>query len=164
MKPKLRKRGVQLLGATGIAVVASLIGAGAAAASSNCLPDPVGSQPFQLRITPGHGDLTTDPAASWSTRKGCPADYQNGAALAFVTGSGDAVVYHTASARVATNGNAPLSGTLNSSIGAAVDADGLQAGHAYELVVRCFNDDFDSTPVQSTFITIKSDSTGWFAW
>jgi hypothetical protein len=164
MTANLRTRGVQLLGATGIAVVASLIGAGAAAASSTCLPDPVGSQPFQLRINPGHGDMTTDPAAAWSTRHGCPAAYQNGAALAIVTHDGDEVNYHTASARVATNGDAPLSGTLNSSMGQNVDGDGLQADSTYEIVVRCFNADFDSTPVQSTFITINSTVTTWYAW
>jgi len=160
MKVSLRKRSAQLLGATGVALVAGLIGAGAAAASTDCI-NPVGSEPFLLHVNPGHGDMTTDPATAWSTWDACPADYQSSASLAIVTRtSAGEVQYHTASSAVAADGSR-LSGTFNASMGAHVVADGLQAGSTYEVIVRCFNANFQFTPVQSTFIKIAADGQSW---
>ncbi len=161
MKMPRFKRSAAVLGLASACIGATVLAsapADAATTATNHFPVYLG----HLKLTPFHGDMNTNPAASWSTRTGCPSAFQAGANVAIVVNDADGQpTYHTASVTVPVNGNAPLSGKLNSSMENYLLADGLVPGHKYKVVVRCFDADFDATPVQSTYIKIAADGNSW---
>ena len=163
--PRLRRGavvfGVAAAMATGLLVVAQ-------SASAADVPPGQGSAPGHLQLQPktgnassDTGDLTSNPAATWSTDVPCPAEFPDRASVAIVTTDGGGN-FHTASDTITLSGSTPPSGSLNDTMGTFVRTDGLVAGQIYEVVVRCLNAaTFAAAAVQSTYIQIAADGNSW---
>jgi len=156
------RRGAALLGILG-AVAAGMLAASPSASAAD-FPPTIGTQPGHLTITPTSGNMTTNPLGTWSTDTPCLTGFQDTANVNIVTitpGSNPPEFnVATASGRVSVNGSTPPTGSFNSSMADLVNAQGLQSGQIYEVVVRCLSADLDQREVQSGFIQIAADGNG----